>query len=164
MAEAYFTPYIDGSGFHMPDYLQIRDGLVSEARRIFGQDIYLENDSQDYEFISLMADKIHDAFLTAQLVYNNRSPATAIGAALDGIVKLNGIKRKSATRSVCKVIITGTPETVIRNGVVTTEYSPGELRQGTVNWDLPAELVIPETGELETTATCQEYGAVYAGL
>ncbi len=147
---SYFAPYIDESGFHMPTYNDIKFHLLEEARRIFGQDIYLENDSQDYEFISLMADKLHDTFLTAQLVYNNRSPATAIGGALDGLVMLNGLKRKRATKSTCEVVLTGTADTKIVNGIIADSYN--------INWDLPPEVIIPESKTLNVLATCQKYG------
>jgi hypothetical protein len=84
---SYFRPYIDAAGLHIPTYNGIKEFLLNEARGIYGADIYLENDSQDYEFITLMADRIHDAFLVMQMIYNNRSPQTAVGAALDGLVR-----------------------------------------------------------------------------
>jgi len=152
----YFKPYIDEAGLNIPTFNEIKNELIEQAKSIFGQDIYLENDSQDYQFISLMADKIHDTFLTAQLVYNNRSPATAIGAALDGLVKLNGIKRKNATKSTCKVIIQGKANTEIISGIIADENN--------VNWDLESPITISENGEAEVLATCQKLGAIFAGV
>jgi uncharacterized phage protein gp47/JayE len=151
---AYFKPYIDESGLHIPTYNDILGELLNEARAIFGADIYLENDGQDYEYISLMSDRIHDAFLTAQLVYNNRGPSTAIGAALDGLVKLNGIKRKRATQSTADVILTGTPGAAVINGFVMDENN--------INWDLETPLVFNVNGTIETLATCQRIGPVLA--
>lgn len=57
---AYFAPYIDDAGLHIPTYQDIKDDLVTEAKKIFGEDIYLENDSMDYEYISAIALKMYD--------------------------------------------------------------------------------------------------------
>lgn len=151
---AYFEPYIDESGLHIPSYPDIREHLLEQARSIFGQDVYLEHDSQDYQLISVFADKLHDTMQMAQLVYNNRGPASAKGGGLDGIVPVNGIRRKPPTRSTCRVDITGSPNTRIINGVVS------DSRNGH-NWNLPPEVIIPFTGFVRATATCQEYGPIY---
>ena len=52
---AYFSPYIDGTGMHIPLYQEIVDKLVEDMKQIFGDDIYLEADSQDYQQISIFA-------------------------------------------------------------------------------------------------------------
>ena len=149
---AYVAPYIDEKGLHIPRYQDIVDDMVSEAKAIFGQDIYLENDSADYQLISIFALKTFDMLQALQYAYNARSPATAIGASLDTVVKLNGLKRKAAGYSTCDVIIKGYPSTQILGGVV----------QDAANtlWNLPAMVIIPESGEVVATATCQIVGAV----
>ena len=86
--------------------------------------------------------------------YNSRSPDTAIGAALDSIVKLNGIMRKSAGYSTCQIIIKGTPFTEIVDGSVAD-------RQGVI-WKLPHSVVIGSDGTIKTIATCETAGAVTA--
>lgn len=153
---AYFTPYIDASGLHIPTYTEIRDSLIEDAKTIFGQDIYLEPDSQDYQYISAVALKINDAFLVAQLAYNSRGPSTAIGTALDSVVKINGIKRKAATYSTATVTLTGIAGTSIINGVVTDKLG--------YNWNLPSTVTIGAGGTVEVTATCQTSGAIIAGI
>ena len=82
----YFKPYIDEKGIHIPRYVDIVEDLVEHAKSIFGADIYLENDSQDYEMISAQASKIYDTMELLQSVYESRSPKTAIGSALDSVV------------------------------------------------------------------------------
>ena len=91
---SYFTPYVDTSGLHIPTYADIRDDIIVQMKKIYGNDIYLENDSADYQFISILALKISDSYQAVQYACNARSPVTAIGAALDSVVKLNGIVRK----------------------------------------------------------------------
>jgi len=151
---AYTPPYIDDAGLHIPTYNEIKTFLLDEARGIFGEDIYLENDSQDYQYLILSADRIHDVFQAVQLIYNNRGPSTAIRGALNALVKLNGIARKRATHSTATVTLTGNPNTVINNGVVADE--------GNHNWDLPTPITIPLAGTIDVIATCQEAGAIFA--
>lgn len=151
---AYFAPYIDASGLHIPSYTDIVDDLVNEAKRIFGDDIYLENDSMDYEYISVIALKMYDTLASVMYAYNSRSPATAIGSGLDAVVKINGLKRKSASYSTCVVTITGTPQTVIKAGEV--HDIAGN------NWKLPKNITIPDSGKLDTTAVCTTIGAITA--
>ena len=52
---AYFAPYIDETGFHYHTYQDIVDDMVAGAKSIFGSDINLENDSADYQLISIFA-------------------------------------------------------------------------------------------------------------
>lgn len=151
---AYFEPYIDESGLHIPTYQDIKDDLVSEAKNIFGDDIYLENDSMDYEYISAIALKMYDTLNSIVYAYNSRSPITAIGSGLDTVVKINGLKRKAASYSTCVVTLTGTPKTIIKSGVV--QDISGN------NWNLPSNITIPEEGEIEVSAICTVLGSVSA--
>lgn len=151
---AYTAPYIDDAGLHIPTYGDIRDDLIDQFKSIYGQDIYLENDSQDYQMISAFALKTYDTMQLLQIVYNNRSPKTAVGTGLDSIVKLNGIRRKEASHSTCEVILTGTPGTPIAAGVVEDEAGN--------QWTLPKNIVFSDS-TMQVTATCETLGAIEAG-
>lgn len=151
---AYFAPYIDKTGLHMPTYLDIRDRLIEDAKRIFGQDIYLGEDSQDYQWISTVSEKIYDALQIASSVYNNRGPNSAIGTGLDSIVKINGIKRKPAIYSKCMVTVSGIKDTEVKNGIA--------VDKGNIKWHLPARIVIPESGQIDVLATCEITGPIVA--
>lgn len=151
---AYFTPYIDPAGLHVPTYQDILDDLIAQARSIFGQDIYLGNDSADYQLLSIMALKISDTMEAVQLAYNSRGPVTAVGSALDGVVKLNGLARKSASYSTCIVTLTGAMGTIITGGIVADVNG--------VKWTLPSPIGIGGSGTLSVVATCQTIGAVTA--
>lgn len=153
---AYFAPYIDDTGLHIPTYIDIRDKQIADAKNIYGQDIYLEEDSQDYQLIATIAEKIYDAFQIAQQVYNNKSPSTAIKVALDSIVKINGIKRKSETYSTVPVTINGIAGTLIKNGIV--------FDIGNIKWDLPSEVTIPDSGSITVVATCEIPGPIVANV
>lgn len=152
---AYFAPYVDAAGLHIPTYNDIRDDLVASYKQIYGEDIYLDPDSQDYQMISAYASKTYDTMQLLQIVYNNHSPKTSIGSALSNLVKLNGIARKSASYSTCVLTLTGIAGTVISNGVC--KDTAGVL------WDLPANTTL--TGETtEVTAICEEQGAIEAPI
>jgi uncharacterized phage protein gp47/JayE len=90
----------------------------------------------------------------AQLAYNQRSPLTAVGAGLDGIVKLNGIARAAYTYSTALETITGTPGTVIANGFVQDVNGN--------QWALPGLVTIPGGGSIAVTVTCTTPGNVVA--
>jgi uncharacterized phage protein gp47/JayE len=152
---AYFTPYIDDTGFHIPTYIDVRDQLITDAKSIYGQDIYLGIDSQDYQWISTVSEKIYDAYQLAQLVYNNRGPSTSIGSGLDSVVKINGIKRKPATYSTCYVSLTGLPNAQINNGIA--------LDKGNIKWDLPPSVKLNDSGTLDNVlVTCEISGPIVA--
>lgn len=153
---AYFAPYIDDSGLHIPSYSDTRDAFIADARRIFGQDIYLENDSADYQYISAISLRFYDTLQALQLAYNSRSPATASKAALDGTVKINGISRKPASYSTAPGILTGQGGTVVTNGLVQDE--------GGNKWALPANVVIGASGSAAVVVTCQTPGNISAQI
>ena len=152
---AYFAPYIDASGLHIPTYQDIMDYLEEQVRLIFGNDIYLGDDAQDYQLLSVFAAKLYDVMQLAELNYNNRSPATASGAALDTLVAINGIQRQPATASTATVTLTGTAGAVISGGAV-QQVSTGYL------WSLPASVTIGDDGTAEALATCQQLGPTVA--
>lgn len=150
---AYFAPYIDDAGLHVPTYADIRDDLIAQFKKIYGEDIYLGNDAQDYQMISAFALKTYDTMQMLQIVYNNQSAKTAVGTGLSSRVKLNGLRRKTATHSTCVLTLTGMPGTTIPTGIV-------EDTQGR-KWELPEKIKF-EGETLETTARCRDIGAVEA--
>ncbi len=150
----YSPPSIAASGVTIPSYQDIVDSLVASAQQIFGADIYLGIDSQDYQYISAFASKINDTNLFLQAVYNSRSPATAIGTGLDAVVAINGISRLVSTYSTVPVTIAGTPNTTITGGII--QDANGN------NWGLPSPTIIGSGGTVTTTATCQVAGSISA--
>lgn len=150
---AYFSPFIDDTGLHIPTYIDTRDRLIEEVKQIYGQDIYLDQDSADYQFISIFARKIFDAYSLAMLVYNNRTPITAIGVGLDNNVAFANIQRKGATSSVASLTLTGTAGTVISGATA--------IDQNDYVWDIE-DCVIGSDGTVQANATCQTTGSIQA--
>ena len=151
---AYIEPYIDATGMYVPSYSDIRDNLIEQMKQIFGEDIYITEDTQDYQQISVLAKKIYDTNSLAMLVYNNRSPNTAIGIGLDNLCSLVGITRKLAQYSKAQLTITGIAGTIIQNGVAS---------DGTYDWELPDEVTIPESGQITVVAQCSTPGDITVG-
>lgn len=149
----YTAPYIDETGMHVPSYEDIRDDLIQQMQVIFGNDIYIDEDSMDYQQISIFARKIYDTNNLAMLVYNNRTPINAVGVGLDNIVVFAGIRRKPATYSTVQLTITGDAGTVIENGVAT---------DGTNDWELPEQVTIPSNGIITIEARCNKAGNIGA--
>lgn len=149
----YVAPFIDELGMHVPTYNEILNDLLDSMKQIFGSDIYLDEDSMDYQQISIFARKIYDTNSLALLVYNNRTANTSVGVGLDNLCALVGIKRKPATYSECQLTINGAVGTVIKNG---------KANDGTYNWLLPDEVTIPSNGIITIQATCETPGYITA--
>lgn len=147
--------YIDATGFHYPDYPTVLAYIQDAYRTIYGQDVYLEADSQDGQWIAAQALMIYDTIQVAASVYTSFSPLTAIGDALSRNVQINGISRRVATYSTADLRIIGTHGTQILNGVA--EDSAG------IKWRLPATVTIPSGGEITVTGTAETIGAITAG-
>lgn len=143
--------YLDSTGIKVPDLDTVYTWLCNKYKTIYGEDVILTPDTQDGQWVGVIAQALHDTMDIAALVYNSFSPATAQSDALDKNVRINGIARKAPTYSMCDVDITGTVGTVIKNGSV----------KDTLNrvWVLPEEVTIPLTGKVTVTARASEAGA-----
>ena len=150
MADFQELFYLDKTGLHTPDLAEVYDWLVSEYQDIYGKDVILTSDTQDGQFLGIIAQAIHDTIDIAGLVYNSFSPSTALADALDKNVRINGIARKAPTYSMCDVIITGAAGTTINQGSVKDDFNRV--------WNLPSSVVIPIEGQITVTAQATEPG------
>ena len=71
---AYFAPYIDSSGLHMPTYEDRLLDLVSAYRSIFGVDSELSESVPDYQLLSVFAKALDDTSALVLQAYNSRNP------------------------------------------------------------------------------------------
>lgn len=148
------APTMTAAGVTAPSFADILDYLKTQYRAIFGSDVYLESDSQDGQFLAIVAASINDANSAAIAIYNAFSPVRASGAGLSANVKLNGLRRLTPTNSTANLLIVGQAGTAITNGVVTDAAKNA--------WALPASVNIPQAGQVVVTATCTTPGAVTA--
>ena len=91
---AYFAPYIDGSGIHMPTYEDRLSELSDAYRNIFGIDAELSASVPDYQLLSVFAKALDDVSALVLQAYNSRNPAYASGRALDLLLPQYGISRE----------------------------------------------------------------------
>jgi uncharacterized phage protein gp47/JayE len=151
---ATLAPTVSSTGISAPTYPEILESLKESFRQIFGNDSYLEADSQDGQLIAVFALAIHDSNQTAVAVYNSFRPDGAVGEGLSSVVKINGIARSVSTNSTADVTIIGQAGTVITSGIVTDTNGN--------RWDLPATVTVPIGGEITVTATAQQQGDISA--
>lgn len=149
---------VDADGISAPAYSDILASLQASYRSIYGGDAYLDADSQDGQWLAIQAKAIFDSNMTAIAVYNEFSPATAQGAGLSSVVKINGIHRRVASFSTVDVLLVGTAGTIIDGGVVGGVLGD----QVATSWLLPPEVAIPFEGEITVSATAADPGAINA--
>lgn len=152
---AYAPPSISAAGLTIPSFDDYLDDNLQQYLKIYGANQYVGNDSAVYQFISALSLKMSDLAKQLQFAYNEMSPATAVGAGLDRLVKLNGIARLPYTYSHSVLTVTGTAGTVIANGVAQDVNGN--------RWLLPQPSVtIPMSGTIGVTATCTTPGNITA--
>lgn len=145
---------ITSTGISAPSYAEVLASLQASFKLIYGNDIYIDPDSQDGELLALVAQAISDANQTAIAVYQSYSPVYAQGVGLSNQVKLNGLARQNATHSTAVGDVVGTAGTPITNGQV--KDANGNL------WNLPTPLTIPAGGTVTVTVTAVNSGALVA--
>lgn len=150
------APTVSTAGITAPTFPVILAYLQAQYQSIYGADVYLGSDSQDGQFLAIIAAAINDSNSAAIAVYNSFSPSTAQGNGLASAVKINGIARAVATNSTVGVTITGAAGTIIANGVVADTNGN--------KWNLPATVLIPPAGSILVTATAATTGAISASI
>jgi uncharacterized phage protein gp47/JayE len=148
---ATLGPTITSAGISIPSFNDVYQSLIATFQSIYGSDVVVTADSQDGQWIATIASAINDCNNGAVACYNAFSPATAQGANLSSVVKINGIARNVSSASMVDVTLVGQAGTPITNGIVS---------DGVNQWSLPASVTIPPGGSIVATATCQTDGAV----
>lgn len=151
---AYLAPYVDETGLHYSSFEDIKQYYINCAKRIFGDDIYVDDDSMDGQLISIFAKGQYDTMKSIEFAFNNVTPQTSFGVVLSRLVLLSGISRKKSGYSTVFVKLTGNPFTIIHNGVV-ADISGNK-------WDLPVIVNLGENGVTYVTATAQKQGNITA--
>ena len=147
---------IDATGASAPPYSDIFTSLQVSFRSIYGSDADLDDNTQDGQWIGVMAAAINDSNNSAIAAYNARTPATAQGVGLSSVVKINGLERESQSNSTAVVTLTGVTGTTINNGMVGDNVGLG------TQWALPPFTQIGDGGTVDVTATCTTPGAITA--
>jgi uncharacterized phage protein gp47/JayE len=146
--------YIDSTGYNYSDYPTFLAWLQGVYQGIYGADVYLGADSQDGQFVAILAQAFFDTAALGASVYNSFSPVTAQGVGLSRLVRINGLTREVPSFSTVTLAIGGVAGTVITNGI-----AQDILNQ---QWILPSSVTIPGGGTINVTATSQVVGAITA--
>lgn len=156
--ESWFSTlcYIDETGYHYADFPTIRAALLAQYQAVYGADVYIADDSQDGQWITIQAQGFYDMAVKGASVYNSFSPVTAQGVGLSRVVKINGLARHVPSYSTVTLTIVGQGGTVILDGI-----AQDVLGQ---NWLLPASVTIPGGGTIDVSARAELIGAVFAGV
>jgi uncharacterized phage protein gp47/JayE len=149
---ATLAAQISSAGISSPSYADILAELQYLFWSIYGSDANLDADTQDGQFLAVLAQAVYDNNQLAIAIYNAFSPATAQGAGLSSLVKINGLVRRSPSNSSAVVTIVGQVGTIITNGIVGDNLGLG------TKWALPETVIIPVGGAIDATATCTVAG------
>lgn len=145
---------VTATGITAPDQPTILAELQTLFRSIYGNDVNLDPDTQDGQWLAAMSQMISDNNQMAIDVFASFSPSYAQGTQLSSLVKINGLTRNVPTASTVTLLIEGDVGTVISNGIV--EDTLGN------RWALPASVTIQNPGAVSVTATAVDNGATRA--
>lgn len=146
--------FIDSAGYHVADYPSFLTYVQTSYQGIYGADVYLGPDSQDGQYLAIVAQDLFDACSLGASVYNSFSPVSAQGVGLSRNVKINGLERGTATNSTVDLAIGGTNGTQLNNAIAVDT-----LQQ---QWAIPNGTVIPGSGTVTVTASAVDEGAIQA--
>jgi uncharacterized phage protein gp47/JayE len=144
---------ITSAGIKAPAFSDILAFLQAKYQGIFGADVYLGDDSQEGQFLSVIASLLNDQNALAIAIFNSFSPSTATSSALSSNVKINGLSRAVPSFSTCDILCTGVAGTTLVNVVLQDVNN--------IKWSLPPT-TIPTSGQVTATATCTEAGDISA--
>ena len=138
---AYFQPYVDDSGIHLPTYEERLAYLSDEYRTIFGENAELSAAVPDYQLLSVFSKSLDDVSALALRSYNSRNPFYATGEKLDLLLPQYGITRAegesdAAVRSRIKAHLfrqQTDPISRLRAGIRTCKANTNGLNQVYVN-------------------------------
>jgi uncharacterized phage protein gp47/JayE len=145
---------ISATGISAPLFENIVASEVATEQGIYGSDILLDPDDQDFQRLAIRCVAINDTNNLAIAVYNSFFPGFAQGVGLAAIVQINGLQKDAGGFSTAVLTIAGVVGTVIQAGVA--RDTNGNL------WNLPSPVTIPISGSINVTATAQLPGAIAA--
>lgn len=147
---------IDANGVSVPLFTDVLTYFQEQYQILYGQDVDLDPDTQDGQWIAVIASAVNDCNETIAATYQAYSPTYAQGAGLSSVVKINGIRRLRSSFSTVSVLCVGQAGIEIGGGLV------GDDLNLQTQWQLPASVTMPPEGQIEVTATCTIPGAYTA--
>lgn len=100
--------YIGINGLVTQSLEEIREDLITKFKSIYGQDINIEQNSPDGQWINILAQEKKDILDLFTTFYNNLDPDRVVGIPQQILYKLNGLSIKTYTYSYVYVNVTVT--------------------------------------------------------
>jgi uncharacterized phage protein gp47/JayE len=147
---------VDSTGFLRTRLDERVAQLVADYQAIYGDDIQVNPDDIDGQFLGILAERISDLDQLAEDVYNALNPQLATGVGLSRLVQLNGIRRQAGAYSTATVTLGGTAGTLIPAGSLV--QSPANTNM----WQTVADATIASTGTATVGVRCTVFGAIAA--
>lgn len=145
---------ITSTGIKIDSFNDLFDAISAEYKNIYGQDILIEQSTADGQKLSIFVKAYRDLQELGVSVYNSFDPDTAIGTQLNKLMKLCGISRIPATKSVVDIQIT-TSQNVTLDSDYTLKDTLGQL------WVI-SEATTLTTGTTTVSFIADEWGAIEA--
>jgi len=153
---------INPEGFTLKRLADIRADMVTALSQvedpITGEKLIIDlSDENDplVQIIDALSDSLSVNWEQLQTAYNQFDPLKATGAALSGLVQINGILRKAGTYSTVGLTLTGAPGLVVAAGKQVSDMNDTNI------WFLPS-FTFDGGGSAVVIASCSVKGPVSA--
>lgn len=151
MASLY--KYIDSTGVIVPDTADLRQGVESEWRALFGEELTLAPQSPEGVLVTAETEARDGVVRTNAMLANQINPNLAGGVFLDAIAALTGLERGTARASLVVGLLRGVPSTLVPAGIE-AETDSGEV------FYTKTPVVLDESGRAETYFYSEKLDAV----
>lgn len=151
---------VNENGLQIKTLEEMRAELFSKLRSIYGNDIYLGQDSPDAQLAMIYIQASLDVLDKIVEVYNSFDPDKAIGRIQDQRYAINGIQRKGGTYSITPVrIVTSGPVTLYGVDQLAEEVYSVEDDAGNI-FDLVETVSLPNAGTFNLIFQSRESGRI----
>lgn len=144
-------------GFNPARLEDVREAIVAQYRRRFGQNVRVDDESVNGQLIGLFSEAVADLWEVAEDVYTAAYPGSATKQSLRDLVALAGISANPATFSTVALTLTGTSGTPVPAGTVFRDPNPPNVR-----WVSSEDVEI--SGGTATVAASPETSGPVVGL
>ena len=145
---------ITSTGINIDSFNDLFDSISAEYKNIYGEDINLDQSTSDGQKLSIFVKAYRDLQEMGVDMYNSFDPDTAIGTQLNKLIKLCGITRGIATKSIVDVSIT-TSQAVTLDADYTLKDTLGQL------WVISTSQTLT-TGSTTVSFIADEWGSIEA--
>lgn len=145
---------INQNGFKADSFIEILTRLSTQLKDIYGQDINLDQDTQDGQMLGINTTVISDLQDLGLYIYNSMDPDFAEGVNLDRLLKLLARTRLPATKSTVDINLT-----LGRDAIIPITYTVSDSNGQ--NWQITSEQTLTVGTHLVTFESV-DYGMITA--